>query len=646
MAVSAPPRWGSQHLVPAVLALVTFVVFLPALDAGFVNWDDDENFLDNANYRGLGATHLRWMFTTFLMGHYVPLAWMTFGLDYVLWGMKPAGYHLTNVLLHAANAVLVYFVAFRLLRASTPHRSEEPTVALTAGAGFAALLFALHPLRAESVAWITERRDLLSGLFYLAAIVAYLRYCDAGVVRNGPARRWYCASLGFFVVALLSKAMAVTLPVVLLVLDVYPLRRLRGVGGRWSWAASRAILIEKLPFFLLSLAAGTTAVVALAHVVGAPTADPRVGVSLVERVAISAHALAFYLWKMAVPLDLAAVYELPPRRGFVAWPGTLGGALIVLATAAAIAGRRRWPALVTVWVVFISILSPVIWIPWIAADRYTYLACVGWAVLGGAVLSVAWMAWQRCTLDTRIAIPLAGLAVSVVAVLGMLTWKQVRVWHDSETLWTHAVAARPTSLGHFKLGVTLAHRGDLTAAIQNFEAALRLNPRNAATYSALGFAFAVQGRLSEAGEQFDHALRLSPRQAEAHTGLGLLLARQGKFGEAADHFRRALESNAHDAQAHTNLGLILKKWGQKQEAAAHFEQAVQINPESQQAQQQWGLALAEQGRLAEATAHLREAVRIDPRSSDAHRTLGEILLRRGQTTEAEEHLREASRLLP
>ena len=640
--MAAPPRWRSLRFVPAVLALVTLVVFLPALNAGFVNWDDDENFLDNPDYRGLGAAHLRWMFTTFLMGHYIPLSWMTLGLDYVVWGMKPAGYHLTNVLLHAANAVLVYFVARRLLRGSMPDRSEERSVVLTASAGFAALLFALHPLRAESVAWITERRDLLSGLFYLAAIVAYLRYCDDGAVRNGRMRRWYWASLGFFVSALLSKAMAVTLPVILLILDAYPLRRLRDARGRWSMP----VVVEKLPFFLFSLAAGVVAVMALAHVTRTPTAEPRVAVSLVERIAISMYALAFYLWKILVPVDLSAVYELPPRSGFATWPAILSGALILLATAAVVVGRRRCPALMTVWVAYIVTLSPIIWVPRIAADRYTYLASAGWALLGGAGVSLGWMAWRRRTLDTRIAIPLVALAVSVVGVLGVLTWKQVKVWHDSETLWTHAVAARSTSLGHFKLGVTLAHRGDFTTAIENFQAALRLNPRNVAAYSALGFAFAVQGRLTEAAEQFDTALRLNPRQAEAHTGLGLLLARQGRLGEAADHFRRALASNARDAQAHTNLGLILKKWGQGRQAAAHFEQAVQIDPRSQQAQQQWGLALAEQGKLAEATTHLREAVRIDPRSSDAHRTLGEILLRRGQTLEAEEHLREARRLRP
>ena len=368
--------------------------------------------------------------------------------------------------------------------------------------------------------------------------------------------------------------------------------------------------------------------------------------SLIDRVAISVYALSFYLWKIAVPFALSAVYELPPRSGFGTWPAFLSGAVVLLVTVAAIIGRRRWPALGAVWIGYIVILSPVVWVPLIAYDRYTYLACAGWALLGGAGLASGWRAWQRGKIDPRIAVPLAGLAVSIVAALGMLTWNQVKVWHDSETLWSHVVAVRPSALGHFKLGVTLAHQGDVAKAIENFHAALRINPRYAAAHSALGFAFAVQGRLTEAFEHFDHALRISPRQAEAHTGLGLILSRQGKFSEAAVHFRRALESNSRDAQAHTNLGLILKKQGGGAEAAAHFQQAAQIDPGSEQAQHQWGLVLAEQGKLREATAHLREAVRLNPRNADAHRSLGEVLVRQGQTIEAEEHILEARRLRP
>jgi Flp pilus assembly protein TadD len=630
---------------------MSVVPFLPALEAGFVNWDDDTNFLNNPDYRGVGAAQLQWMFTTFLMGHYIPLTWMTLGLDYVVWGMNPFGYHLTNILLHAANAVLFYFIALRLLLASGPGRSADTTFAPIIGAGFATLLFAIHPLRAESVAWITERRDVLSGLFYLATVVAYLRYCDLPVREVGRAhgaREWYWASVGLFALALLSKAMAMTLPAILLVLDAYPLRRLSSIGGHRRWLPSGSVVQEKLPFFLLSLAVAITALVALTHathVASRPDhisvgADATAGVSLIDRVAISADALSFYVSKIAVPLGLSPAYELPAPK----WPAFLSGVVILLATAVMVIAHRRWPALAAVWVGYIVMLSPVIWVPEIAADRYTYLACTGWALLGGAGLASGWRSWHQCTIDRRITVSLAGLAVAVVAALGVLTWNQAKVWQDSETLWTHAVAVRPSSLAHFKLGVSLAHRGNFTKAIANFEAALAIKPNDADAHSALGFAFAVQEKLGDAFEQFDDALRLSPRLSTAHTGLGLLLTRQGKLNEAADHFRRALESNPRDVQAHTNLGLILKKRGRWEEAAIHFREAVQVDPESEQAQYQWGLALAGQGKLTEATGHLRETVRINPRNAQAHQSLGEVLLRQGQSGEAEEHFQEVRRL--
>jgi len=206
------------------LALVTLLVFAPAVHHQFLDWDDLENFTSNQSFRGLGRTQLEWMWTTTLLGHWVPLAWMTLGLDYLVWGMNPLGYHLTNVLLHTANAIVFYFVALRLLGAAGAPAGTANRLASALGAAFAALVFAVHPLRVESVAWVTERRDVVSGLFYLMAILAYLRDSD---VRNGDSRRrWYWISLGCFVLALLSKAITVTLPIVLVVLDVYPLRRL------------------------------------------------------------------------------------------------------------------------------------------------------------------------------------------------------------------------------------------------------------------------------------------------------------------------------------------------------------------------------------------------------------------------------------
>src|SRR3989441_7828192 len=256
-AVKASPsaqRWV-RWLAPLLIALVTFAAFLPALQNQFVSWDDHENFRDNPHYRGLAWTQLRWMWTTH-RGHYIPLTWMTLGLDYLLWGLNPLGYHLTSLLLHAANAVVFFVVVRRLLTRALSSPSERG-YALAVSAGVAALVFAIHPLRVESVAWVTERRDVLSGLFYLSAILIYLRARE----REERGRGWYWLSVAVFVGALLSKSMVVNLPVVLVILDVYPLRRLGGAVGWWSERARR-VYVEKIPVVLLAATASAIALMA------------------------------------------------------------------------------------------------------------------------------------------------------------------------------------------------------------------------------------------------------------------------------------------------------------------------------------------------------------------------------------------------
>src|SRR5947199_7910091 len=324
--------WGSW-LVPALIALVTFAAFLPALHNQFVNWDDDKNFLENPHYRGLGWTQLSWMWTTH-MGHYVALTRMTFGLDYLLWGMNPFAYHLTNLLLHAANAVVFFFITRRLLTRALPSPSDGGHT-LAVSAAFAGLVFAIHPLRVESVAWATERRDVLSGLFYLSAVLAYLRACD----REERGRGWYWGAVALFAGALLSKSMAVNLPVVLMILDVYPLRRLGGSIG-WRSKPARRIYVEKIPFVLLAAAASAIAVMAQSSVHAVASLAQ---LSVPGRVAISTYGLSFYLWKMVVPVNLSPVYELRPPVNPWATPFLLTYGAVLALTAIALALRRRVP---------------------------------------------------------------------------------------------------------------------------------------------------------------------------------------------------------------------------------------------------------------------------------------------------------------
>src|SRR5213078_4351825 len=286
-ALTSVQAWASW-VAPLLVVLFTLAAFLPTLQNQFVNWDDDKNFSDNPHYRGLGWSHLRWMWTTFHVGHYIPLTWMTLGMDYLLWGMSPFGYHLTSLLLHATNAGVFYFLVLRILTFALSNR------ALALSAGFAALVFAIHPLRVESVAWATERRDVLSGLFYLLTILAYLRACE----RMDRGRRWYWLSLALFICALLSKSMVVNLPVVLLILDVYPLRRLGGFMGWWN-PAVRRVYVEKIPFVLLAAAASVIAFKAQFLLQSTASLDQ---LSVLGRLAISAYGLSFYLWKMLLPV--------------------------------------------------------------------------------------------------------------------------------------------------------------------------------------------------------------------------------------------------------------------------------------------------------------------------------------------------------
>ncbi len=489
---------ASRWLPPAAVITLTLVAFLPLLGNGFIrNWDDNLNFLDNPHYRGLGPTQLRWMFITFHAGHYMPLTWLTLGLDYCLWGLHPAGYHLTSLLLHTATALAFYFLALRLLQVALPPATTP--VALRWGAALAALVFAVHPLRVESVASATERRDVLSGLFYVLALLCYVK--AATTTPAGPATRlhprWYGLSLICFAAGLLSKSIVVTLPVTLLVLDVYPLRRLGGPAG---WRTPRPWL-EKLPFFALSAAAVVVAFLALLTLDNMRSlTDLGIG----PRIFLSVYGLAFYLSKTAMPIGLSPLYPLSVT---ITW---WDFAVVILATLLAVLMRRQWPAFTAVWLVYAITVAPVLGIfhngPQAAADRYSYLACLGWALLIGAAGARTW-AWAR-VLRTALCVAIIALAV--------LTWQQASVWRSAVTLWSHAA-----SLGS---GGRAAH-ANLAAALE------------------------ADGRSGEAIPHLLEAMRLSAKKAPWHVRLGRLYARSGDDSAAARHFAEALAEEPGFAEA-------------------------------------------------------------------------------------------------
>jgi len=622
----SPPY--SRWISPALTALVVVAAFSSALPGGFQQWDDVVLLVDNPAYRGLGWSNLKWMFTTNLLGHYMPLTWITYGLDYVVWGMNPYGYHLTNIVLHAANAALVYLVAQRLFRIVWPGTSAAGADGLRIAAALAALVFGVHPLRVESVAWITERRDVLSGFFFLLAILMYLRACE---VESRDGRRWstfYWAAVGTFVLALLSKSMAVTLPVVLLVLDVYPLRRLRPGAHGWLTPGPWRIWQEKLPFLFVG---AVVSAVAFRALLGGANATSWERLGLLERVAVSAYSVAFYLRKTLVPLELSPLYELSLPVHIFDRRFLVSGVVVLFITLAGLASRRRWPGLLAVWTCYVVMLLPVAGIfhngHQIAADRYSYLPGVGWALLAGGAVVIASRGLRRARSGRRALAALAGvLVVSATAALALTTWRQAKIWRDDETLWRHAVRLDPaSSVAASNLGSGLRLRGKLAEAVEQSEHALLLRPAYPEAHLNLGLAKAAQGRAGEAERHFRQVLQIRPRSAPAHAGLGALLETQGRLDEALEHFHRALQINPWSASIHNDLGVAFARSGRISEALPEFLEAVRIDPGLAAAQNNLGRALAQTGRLTEAADHFRAAIHARPDFQEAQQNLDHAL---------------------
>ena len=583
-------------MVPVGVAVATFVAFLPVLRAGFVTWDDNRNFLDNPAYRGLGLDELRWMWTSFHMGHYVPLTWMTLGLDYQLWGMNPAGYHLQNLLLHCANAVLVYLLARRLFETSDPTGTTADESHSSFAAAVAALLFALHPLRVESVAWITERRDMLSLLFCLTSVLLWLRHA------RGAGRRWYVLSLATFACALLSKATAVSVPAILLILSIYPLRRLGSTTG-FSSRSARQVYAELVPFVLLAAAASALSIVAL---------EPPAQLPLGAKVAVSAYGVAFYIAKMIFPVGLAPLYEMPKRVDPTALQYVSGYVTIAGMSALAWAARRRWPAATAALVAFLALLLPMLGVvqngPQIAADRYTYHAAPALAIALGAALG----RW-RAPLLIR-----STVAVGALALLAVLTWRQTRVWRDSEQLWARVLSVDSTSsIGQIAMADLLAAENRLSEAADHYTRGVALDPTFAIGFNNLGVVLAKQGKLAEATERYAQAVAIRPSYSDAHNNWGIALSQQGDHAGAIAHYEQAIALDSTNADAEVNLGNALVRQERLGDAVAHYARAATVRPANAAAYLNWGVALARLGKMPEAIARFRQALAIEPGNPDA-----------------------------
>jgi Flp pilus assembly protein TadD len=523
-------------ILPPLVFLITGAVFLPALRGEFLNWDDSVNFVANPHYRGLGWAQIKWMLGATLMGHYIPLTWLSFGLNYALGGMSPWGYHVGNVVLHAASATLVYLIARRLLAAAAREGSQSAhtTGPIVVAGAFAALVWGVHPLRVESVAWITERRDVLCGLFFLLAVLAYLK----GVERGGDLRpAWRVLSLAAFAAALLSKAAAIPLPAVLLLVDLYPLQR-------WT-AGWRRLAIEKLPYAVMTAATAVVALIALPRGVGV-TSYESYGVA--ARIGMVAYSLIFYPIKFLLPVGLSPMYELPARIDLVSWPFLPALLGVAGVTAALVFRRTQWPGGLAAWTYSALMVLPVSGVvhagSQLVNDRYSYLSGIGFAVVAGAgIVGVLRLRERgRATMTTVSA--LVGGAALVVLTLGFAAWTQTQVWRDSETLWRWAVEMDPVcSLCHGNLGSAIAGAELGIARVDEAEMHLRraieLRPDNPIPHLNLGTLLSFRMRYAEAEGALRRYLELVPGSPTGLGRLGLLYLLQGRLEDAVPLLQRA-----------------------------------------------------------------------------------------------------------
>ena len=674
---SAAFSWPAV-ILPVAIPVVTFLAFSPVLQNGFVNWDDEAVLLNNPHYRGLSWAHLRWMFTTFHMSVYRPIAWMTMGVDYLIWGMDPFGYHLTSLLFHCVNALLFYFVALRLLRSAIPSAANCPG-GLRLAAAFAALLFALHPLRVEPVAWESGEDNLVAGFFFMVTLIFYLRAVVPNLGSSGwmwMAGAWLCYGL-----SIISKALTVPLPLALLVLDVYPLRRLKSSPKSWIQADTRRVLLEKIPFFLFAVPVAIIAVLAKQSTGGVATPTQ---IGWAPRVMQSFYGVAFYVWKTLAPWGLSPLYERPIPFNPWDWPFVVSVVFVLLVTIGFFVARHSWPAGLTAWVYYAALLLPSLGVitygPQLVGDRYSYLPCLSWAVLAAAGVVHLYNLWSARRISAVPFISVNGIVVLVLIALGTLTWKQTYIWHNSERLWRYALSLdERSSFAHNNLGIVLAKGGALDDAISHSRRALEIDPRFVEAYTnlgnflgqrgskqeaigvlrhaleidpgftnarnTLGNILADSGNTEEAIREFHKAIAITPNVAITHYNLARALANRGDLDEAISEYRRALSIEPEDFEIHNNLGLLLLNQGQVDQAAEHLVEAVRLNPEYAKGHFNLGKIYLRKARLNEAAESFEKALKLEPQSAEIHENLGRALMMQGKKEQAAAHLAEALRIL-
>jgi len=611
--------------ISLALIVINVGVYAPLGHFDFVKWDDPQYITDNATVlAGLTWHGVAWAFTTTHGPYWHPLTWLSHMLDVQLFGLDAGGHHITTIVLHIATTLLL----FGLLRKAT---------GATRRSAFVAALFAVHPLHVESVAWIAERKDVLSALFWMLTLWAYGWYAAR------PGVRRYLAVMLLFACGLMAKPMVVTLPFALLLVDVWPLGRLGRLkrGAIHRTAGWGRLAAEKLPLIALAAAVGAATFVLQRGQGALPALE---AIPLTLRVANALTSYVAYIGLMFWPAHLAALYPYP--RALPGW-WTIAGALLVLAgiSVTAIRTARRHPYGLVGWLWYLGTLVPVIGLiqsgEQSMADRFVYVPLVGLFVMVAWGIPDLLARWP----GRRVALPVA--AAIAVGACAIAARRQVPYWADNLTLWEHVVSATgPNYRAQGNLAMALQDAGRTSDAIAHYSEALRINPRFLDAYDNLGLALASEGRTDEAIALYAKTLGLKPTDADAHNNLGKLLAEQGKVGDAVAHFSEAVRLKPQFSEAHNNLANALATEGKLREAIDEYTEALRLQPDFADAHNGLGGALVTQGRVAEAVPHFEEAVRLDPNFLPARHNLAAVLARQGKIDEAARQLEIALRIDP
>lgn len=646
-----------RYLLAGSIALITFIAYLPALRNEFIEWDDRYYIFKNPFIHTFNSSFLKAAFFDFYKSNWHPLTWISHALDYTIWGLNPFGHHLTNIILHVVNTFLVVFFVislFEVLKESTTKKGiaefiDTRTMWMTAGV--TGLLFGLHPLHVESVAWVSERKDLLCAFFYLLSMMMYTGWVRSISEETGQknslswlSNKHYLFALGLFILALLSKPMAVTLPVVLLLLDWYPFERIR------SLKTFRTAVIEKIPFITLSFISSIVTI--LAQKSGGAVKSAQV-VPLLSRPFVAVQSLVMYLWKMIWPMNLVPFYPYPNGISLFSFKYLALLGLVAAITAACIIMVKKQKIWLAAWGYYVVTLVPVIGIVQVGdqsmADRYTYLPSLGPFLLlglGAAVLYNAATSLEPARWMTKSAV--VAVALGVLLSLSYLTERQIRIWKNSFVFWNYVIDAGSARgpVPYINLGLAYEEKGLIDQALERYLIAVRLAPGDVDAHNDLGAAYQKKGLTDQAIEQYWIALTLNPDGLDAHNNIGVAYQKKGLMDQAIEQYQITLSLAPDDGDAHNNLGVAYEKKGLLDQALDHYKFAVKVDPDNTQFRNNLGSAYEKKGMIALAIEQYLVILRSKPESAPAHAKLGSAYLKNGSIDKAIEHYQAAIRLNP